>query len=60
MFERILYNSLFNSLNQSDLFSPAQYGFKPVHSCIIPNLGGSLGVRFAVEERKNYPLFKTR
>ena len=34
MFERILYNSLFNLLNQNDLISPAQSGFKPGDSCI--------------------------
>ena len=33
-FERILYNSLFNFLNQNDLISPAQSGFKPRDSCI--------------------------
>ena len=34
IFERILYNSLFNFLNQNDLISPAQSGFKPGDSCI--------------------------
>ena len=34
MFECILYNSLFNFLNQNDLISPAQSGFKPGDSCI--------------------------
>ena len=34
MFERILYNPLFNFLNQNDLISPAQPGFKPGDSCI--------------------------
>ena len=34
IFERILYNSLFNFLNQNDLISPAQSGFKPGNSCI--------------------------
>ena len=34
MFERILYNSLFDFLNQNDLISPAQSGFKPGDSCI--------------------------
>ena len=33
-FERILYNSLFDFLNQNDLISPAQSGFKPGYSCI--------------------------
>ena len=32
--ERILYNSLFDFLNQNDLISPAQSGFKPGDSCI--------------------------
>ena len=32
--ERILYNFLFNFLNQNDLISPAQSGFKPGDSCI--------------------------
>ena len=31
---RILYNSLFNFLNQNDLISPDQSGFKPGNSCI--------------------------
>ena len=34
MFERILYNSLFNFLNQNHLISPSQFNFKPVDSCI--------------------------
>ena len=34
IFERILYNSLFNFLNQNYLISPAQSGFKPGDSCI--------------------------
>ena len=34
IFERILYNSLFNFLYQNDLVSPAQSGFKPGDSCI--------------------------
>ena len=34
IFERILYNSLFNFPNQNDLISPAQSGFKPGDSCI--------------------------
>ena len=34
IFKRILYNSLFNFLNQNDLISPAQSGFKPSDSCI--------------------------
>ena len=34
IFERILYNSLFNFLNQNDIISPAQSGFKPGDSCI--------------------------
>ena len=29
-----VYNSLFNFLNQNDLISPAQSGFKPGDSCI--------------------------
>ena len=33
-FESILYNSLFNFLNQNDLISPAQSGFKTGDSCI--------------------------
>ena len=34
IFERILYNSLFDFLNQNDFISPAQSGFKPGDSCI--------------------------
>ena len=34
MFERILYNSLFNFLDQNNLISPAQSGPKPGDSCI--------------------------
>ena len=34
IFERILYNSLFNFLNQDDLISPAQFGLEPGDSCI--------------------------
>ena len=34
VFERILYNSLFDFLNQNDLISQAQSGFKPGDSCI--------------------------
>ena len=34
IFERILYNSLLNFLNQNDLISPAQSGFKSGDSCI--------------------------
>ena len=34
MFERILYNSLFNFLNQNGLISLVQSGFKPGDSCI--------------------------
>ena len=34
IFERILYNSLFDFLNQNGLISPAQSGFKPGDSCI--------------------------
>ena len=34
IFERILYNSLFNFLNQNDLIPPAQSGFKPGDSSI--------------------------
>ena len=34
IFERILYNSSFNFLNQNDLISPAQSGFKSGDSCI--------------------------
>ena len=34
IFERIHYNPLFNFLNQNDLISPAQSGFKPGDSCI--------------------------
>ena len=34
IFERILYNSFFNFLNQNDLISPAQPGFKPGDSWI--------------------------
>ena len=33
-FESILYKSLFNFLNQNDLISPAQSGFKSGDSCI--------------------------
>ena len=33
IFERILYSSLFNFLNQNDLISPVQSGFKPDGSC---------------------------
>ena len=33
-FECFLYNSLFDFLNQNDLISPAQSGFKPDDSCI--------------------------
>ena len=33
-FKRILYNSVFHFLNQNDLISPAQSGFKPGNSCI--------------------------
>ena len=32
--ERIFYNSLFNFLNQNNLISPAQSGFRPGDSCI--------------------------
>ena len=34
IFERILYNFQLNFLNQNDLISPAQSGFKPGDSCI--------------------------
>ena len=34
IFGYILYRSLFNLLNQNDLTSPAQSGFKPGDSCI--------------------------
>ena len=34
MFERVLYNSLFDFLNQNDLISQVQSGFKPAESCI--------------------------
>ena len=34
MFERILYNSLFNFLDQNDLISPVQACFQPGDSCI--------------------------
>ena len=34
IFERILYNSLLDFLNQNDLISPAQSGLKPGDSCI--------------------------
>ena len=34
IFEHILYNSLLNFLNQNDLISPVQSGFKPGDSCI--------------------------
>ena len=34
IFERILYNSLFNFLNQNDLISPAQSGLKKGGNCI--------------------------
>ena len=34
IFERVLYNSLFNFLNQNDLISPAHSGFKSAESCI--------------------------
>ena len=34
IFERFLCNSLFNFLNQNDLISPAQSGFKPGDSYI--------------------------
>ena len=35
MFERVLYNSLFNFLNQIDLISPAQSGFNQVTLALI-------------------------
>ena len=34
IFERLLYNSLFNVLAQNILISPVQLGFKPGDSCI--------------------------
>ena len=34
VFERIIYNSLFNHFIRNKLFTPSQFGFLPGNSCI--------------------------
>ena len=34
MFERVIYNSLFNYFQSNRLFTPSQSGFLPLDSCI--------------------------
>ena len=50
IFERILYNSLFTFLNQNDLISPAQSGFKPDYSCINQLLSITLEICHSMDE----------
>ena len=50
IFERILYNSLFNFLNQNDLISPAQSGFKPGDSCISQLLSVTHEIYHSMDE----------
>ena len=50
MFERILYNSLFNFLDQNDLISPAQAGFQPGDSCINQLLSITLEIYHSMDE----------
>ena len=50
IFERILYNSLFNFLNQNDLISPAQSGFKPSNSCINQLLSITHEIYHSIDE----------
>ena len=49
-FELILYNSLFNFLNQNDLISPAQSGFKPGDSCINQLLSITHEIYHSIDE----------
>ena len=50
IFERISYNSLFNFLNQNDLISPAQSGFKPGGSCINQLLSITHEIYHSIDE----------
>ena len=50
IFECILYYSLFNFLNQNDLISPDQSGFKPGDSCINQLLSITYEICHSVEE----------
>ena len=50
IFERILYNSLFDFLNQNDLISPAQSGFKPGDSCINQLLSITHEIYHSIDE----------
>ena len=50
MFERKFYNSLFNFLNQNDLISPAQPGFKSSDSCINQLLSITLEIYHSMNE----------
>ena len=51
LFERILYNSLFNFLNQSHLISPSQFNFKPVDSFINQLLTTTQEIYHSLDER---------
>ena len=35
MFEKVIYNSLFNYFKSNRLFTPSQSGFLPGNSCIV-------------------------
>ena len=50
IFECILYNFLFNFLNQNDLISPAQSSFKPGDSCINQLLSITHEIYHSVDE----------
>ena len=50
IFERILYNFLFNFLNQNGLISPAQSGFKPGDSCINQLLSITHEIYHSIDE----------
>ena len=50
MFERILYNSPLNFLNQNHLISPAQSGFKPGDSCIHQLLSTTHEIYHSMDE----------
>ena len=50
MFERFLYNSLFDFLNQNDLIFPAQSGFKPDDYCINQLLSITHEIHQSVDE----------
>ena len=50
MFERVIYNSLFNYFQRNRLFTPSQSGFFPCDSCIAQLLSIIHEIQTALDE----------